>query len=250
LRRAALGGKYSAGKARLGETMSEIIYWFKKLYDVPGWVQQLSGQHWLAYLVMFAIVFAESGLLIGFFLPGDSLLFTAGLACAPGNALLGENHLNIFILNLALVPAAIIGDSVGYWVGHKAGQALYQREKTLFFRKDHLLETKAFYERHGGKTIVIARFVPLIRTFAPIVAGIAQMPYRTFVSYNVFGGLGWVTGLTTLGYFLGKIEWISKNLEATIMLIIFISLLPALITIAQSQLRKRKAGPVEARVEE
>jgi membrane-associated protein len=226
--------------------MDEIISLFKKVYDVPGWVQQLGSQHWLAYTVMFSIVFVETGLLVGFFLPGDSLLFTAGLACAPGNKLLPDNNLNILIINLVLIPAAVIGDSLGYWIGYKAGQSLYNREKTLFFRKDHLLETKAFYEKHGGKTIVIARFVPLIRTFAPVVAGIAQMPYRTFISYNVFGGIGWVTGLTLLGYFLGKIPWIGKNLEITIMLIIFVSLLPAIITIIQSRMNKSQVLPIDS----
>jgi membrane-associated protein len=225
--------------------MEDIIYWFKKIYDVPGWVQQLgSNHHEAAYGVMAAIVFVETGLLIGFFLPGDSLLFTAGLACAPGNKLLPDNNLNIFILNAILIPAAIIGDTVGYWIGHKAGAALYQREKTLFFRKDHLLATKEFYEKHGGKTIIIARFVPLIRTFAPVVAGIAQMPYRTFVAYNVFGGIFWVLGLSALGYFLGKIEWIGKNLEITIMLIIFVSLLPAIIAFAQAHFSKKAPAPV------
>jgi membrane-associated protein len=136
---------------------------------------------------------------------------------------------------LILVPAAIIGDTVGYWIGRKAGEKLYHREKTLFFRKDHLMHTKAFYEKHGGKTIIIARFVPLIRTFAPVVAGIAQMPYKDFLYYNVFGGFGWVTGLSVLGYFLGQVEWIRKNLEMTIMMIIIVSLLPAIITFIKAK---------------
>jgi membrane-associated protein len=220
--------------------METLIQWFKWIYDVPEWVKALGAQHFVAYSVMFAIVFVETGLLVGFFLPGDSLMFTAGLACAPGNQLLGDNHLNIFLLNAVLIPAAIIGDTVGYWIGYRVGVALYQREKTLFFRRDHLLATKDFYERHGGKTIVIARFVPMIRTFAPVVAGIAQMPYGRFISYNVFGGIGWVASLSTLGYFLGQVKEVRENLEITIMLIIFVSLLPAAITFLQAKLKKRE----------
>lgn len=223
--------------------MDDFVSLFKKIYDVAGWVKELGATHAIAYSVMAAIVFVETGLLVGFFLPGDSLLFTAGLACAPGNTLLGDNHLNIFVLNAVLIPAAIIGDTVGYWIGFKAGQAMYQREKTLFFRKDHLLATRDYYEKHGGKTIVIARFVPLIRTFAPVVAGIAQMPYRQFVAYNVFGGIGWVTGLSVLGYFLGQFEWIGKNLDRTIMVIIFVSLLPAIITILKTHYGRRPEAP-------
>ncbi|MFH0938928.1 MAG: VTT domain-containing protein [Planctomycetota bacterium] len=219
--------------------METLIKWYKYIYDVAGWVQALGAQHWLAYTVMFGIVFAETGLLVGFFLPGDSLLFVAGLACAPGNQLLHDNHLNIFALNAILIPAAVIGDTVGYWIGARVGMALYRREKTLFFRKDHLLATKDFYERHGGWTIVIARFVPMIRTFAPVVAGIAQMPYRRFVAYNVFGGIGWVISLSALGYFLGQHDAVKNNLEATCMLIIFVSLLPAGISFLHSRLRRR-----------
>lgn len=213
--------------------------WFKHLYDVPGLLQHLvsMGPVW-AHLMLGLIVFTETGLMVGFFLPGDSLLFTAGLACAPGNALLGETHLNFLALNATLVPAAIIGDTVGYWIGRKAGVPLYRREKTLFFRRDHLLATRDFYERHGGKTIVIARFVPLIRTFAPVVAGVADMPYRIFVFYNILGGVGWVIGLTVAGYLLGRIDWIRTHLEATIMLIILVSLLPAILTLL------RHRGPV------
>lgn len=218
--------------------MQTPIDWFRWLYGLE-WLKDVIRYSGAAtYSLMTAIIFAETGLLVGFFLPGDSLLFTAGLACAPGNPLtgaLGVNHLNIWLLNLLLIPAAIIGDTVGYWIGYNAGKAMYEREKTLFFRRDHLLYTKAFYEKHGGKTIILARFVPLIRTFAPVVAGIAQMRYRRFVAYNVFGGIGWIISLSTLGYFLGQVEWIQKNLEAAIMLIIFVSLLPALITFVKTK---------------
>jgi len=211
--------------------MKTIVEWFNWLYNVQGVVKWLVGQGVVVtYFGLAAIIFAETGLMVGFFLPGDSLVFAAGLASAPGNALLGENHLNIWVLNLCMIAAAIIGDTVGYWIGFKAGQALYRREKTFLFRKDHLLATKAFYEKHGGKTIIIARFVPLIRTFAPVVAGIAQMKYRRFLAYNVFGGIGWIISISLLGYFLGQVEWIAENVDLTIMLIIFVSLLPVIIS--------------------
>jgi membrane-associated protein len=144
---------------------------------------------WGGYVVLVAIVFCETGLLIGFFLPGDSLLITAGLVAATG-------HLDIWWLNALLIAAAIVGDSVGYAIGYRAGPRLFTKEESLLFSRKHLLRTKVFYEKYGGKTIVLARFIPLVRTFAPVVAGIGQMEYRRFVFYNVFGGIGWVVSLT------------------------------------------------------
>jgi membrane-associated protein len=227
--------------------LDTIAEWFRQIYNVQGLLKSLAGMgHLAAYALLGAIIFTETGLMVGFFLPGDSLLFTAGLACAPNNALLHEDNLNIWILNAVLIPAAIIGDSVGYWIGYKAGQALYKREKTFFFRKEHLMATKAFYERHGGKTIVLARFVPMIRTFAPVVAGIGQMNYAHFLFYNIFGGIGWVVSLSVAGYFLGQVDWIRNHLEATIMLIIIVSLLPAIIAFIQHKLSNRTASPKES----
>ena len=208
--------------------MHKLIELFSFLYNVKGLVQTVG------YAGLALIIFTETGLLFGFFLPGDSLLFTAGLACAPGNAL-GVTNLDIVTLNLCLIPAAIVGDALGFGIGRVFGMALYKREKTFFFRKDHLMKTKAFYEKHGGKTIVMARFIPIVRTFAPVVAGIGQMPYTTFAAFNIFGGIGWVAGLSVLGYYLGSVEWIRKNLELTIMLVIFISLLPAIIAFIQAK---------------
>ena len=196
------------------------------------------------YSAMAGVVFAETGLLVGFFLPGDSLLFMAGLACVPGNAFgkqfLNGGNLNWIELNLWLVPAAIIGDTVGYWIGNKLGAPLYAREKTWLFRKDHLLATKEFYDTHGGKTIVLARFAPFLRTFAPVVAGIAQMPYTHFLIYNVVGGVAWITGMSYLGMILGENETVKKNLDLTLALIIFVSLLPAIIGFLRG--RKKKQG--------
>ena len=191
------------------------------------------------YWAMALVIFLETGLLV-FCLPGDSLLFLAGLACVPKNSFLQGSNLDLLTLNLWLVPAAIIGDTVGYWIGYKIGDKLYQREKTWWFQKDHLLTTKEFYEKHGGKTIVLARFAPILRTFAPVVAGIGRMPYLRFVSYNIFGGFGWVVGLTVLGYVVGEKPMVKDNLEVALALIIFISLLPAIVTFIKA--RKRQSG--------
>jgi membrane-associated protein len=187
------------------------------------------------YGMMALIVFIETGLLVGFFLPGDTLMFTAGLACVPGNPLTGEHHFDLLTLNLVLIPAAIIGDSVGYWIGYKAGEALYKREQTLFFRRDHLLYTKAFYEKHGGKTIILARFVPMARSFAPVVAGIAQMNYKRFLMFNISGGILWVACLSTLGYYLGQYDWVRERLEIVILLVIFVSILPGIIAVVKAK---------------
>jgi membrane-associated protein len=174
------------------------------------------------YVVLSAIVFAETGLFIGFFLPGDSLLFTAGLIASQG-------FFNVFYLMIVLSLMAIIGDAVGYGIGFKAGAALYKRPDTLWFRRKHLLYAKEFYEEHGGKAIFLARFVPFARTFAPVVAGIAQMSYTRFASYNVFGGIFWVCSMTSAGFFLGSFPWVRHNLEKVVLLIVFVSVLPIVV---------------------
>jgi membrane-associated protein len=177
---------------------------------------------WGGIPVMAAIVFAETGLLIGFFLPGDSLLFVAGFLCSPA----GGEILSIFWVNVILCVAAVVGDTVGYWIGKKAGPAIFNRPQSRFFRRDHLLRAHAFYEKHGGKTIVYARFVPIVRTFAPVVAGAGAMDYRRFLFFNVFGGVGWIVSLSVAGYFLGQIQWVEDNLEKVVLGIILLSLLP------------------------
>lgn len=172
---------------------------------------------------VFGIIFAESGLFFGFFLPGDSLLVTAGLLASQG-------LIRIEILLLLMPIAAISGDSVGYWFGHKVGKKIFSREDSKIFKKSHLEKAHAFYEKHGGKTIILARFIPIIRTFAPIVAGAAQMHYQTFLSFNLIGGLGWTLGMLSLGYFLGSvIPDVDKYLLPIIGLIIFLSILPGII---------------------
>jgi membrane-associated protein len=209
-----------------------IDSFFRTLYNVPELIRLVG------FFGLIIIVFAETGLMVGFFLPGDSLLTTAGIFAARGD-------LNILWLNVALIIAAIVGDATGYWIGRRAGQTLYSRPNSLLFRRQHLIKTHEFYERHGGKTIIIARFIPIVRTFAPVVAGAADMTYRQFATYNIVGALLWVPSMTLTGYFLGlAFPDIDKQLHKLVALIIFVSLLPAIIAWlrARSQDRARAAS--------
>jgi membrane-associated protein len=186
----------------------------------------------VGYIGVFAIVFAESGLLIGFFLPGDSLLFTAGfLASDAAKPIWGDQQgFSLPILLVGCFICAVAGDSVGYTFGRRVGRRLFQREDSVFFHKKHIVRAQAFYEKHGAKTIVLARFVPVVRTFAPIVAGMGEMHYRQFVTYNIVGGLLWAVGVTLLGYFLGNlIPDVDKYLLPVIIVIVLISVLPGVI---------------------
>lgn len=177
-------------------------------------------------LILGAIVFAESGLLIGFFLPGDSLLFIAGfLASSAGNNVLPPLPWVI----LVSVVTAITGDQVGYLIGKKVGPAIFAKPKSRLFNPQHVVKANNFFQKYGARTIVIARFVPIVRTFAPVVAGVGDMDYRTFVRYNILGGLLWGAGLPTLGYFLGQIDTVKHNIEIAIIAIVFISILPVII---------------------
>ncbi|MBK8984350.1 MAG: VTT domain-containing protein [Ignavibacteria bacterium] len=178
---------------------------------------------WGGLTVLIIIVFAETGLLVGFFLPGDSLLITAGLLAAQGYLV------DIYLLNISLIIAAIIGDQVGYWFGKKTGPKIFKREKSIFFAKDHLVKAKHFYEKYGGRAIIYARFVPFARTFAPIVAGVGDMTYKKFVSFNIFGGILWVSSMTLLGYFFGNIPFVKKNFEYVIIGVIILSLVPVVV---------------------
>lgn len=174
----------------------------------------------IAYIVLFFIIFAESGLLIGFFLPGDSLLFTAGF-------LASKDLMNIYILIPFFFLAAVVGDSVGYWFGHRVGKRLFHKQNSLLFHKDNLLKAQEFYKKHGGKTIIIARFMPMVRTFAPIVAGIGDMHYHTFLMYNIVGGVLWAIGLPLAGYFLGNlIPDVDRYLLPILGVIVIISVAP------------------------
>jgi membrane-associated protein len=190
---------------------------------------------------LFAVVFAESGLLVGFFLPGDSLLFTAGFFASSPSSIPEALHLPLVPLLIGCVVAAIAGDQVGYIFGRKVGPALFRRPQSRFFKPENVEKAKEYFDRYGAKTIVLARFVPIVRTFAPIVAGVSRMEYRTFVTYNVVGGLLWAIGVTLLGYFLGQIDVVERNLEIAILAIVAISALPIVLELRKAR-RQRKAS--------
>jgi len=192
-----------------------------QLHDPEGLKKLISAG---GYLLLFAIIFAETGLLIGFFLPGDSLLFIAGFVAANADKV-GVN-LAIVPMIILLCIAAIVGDTVGYMIGRKAGPALFARPDSRLFKRKHLDSAHEFYEKHGPKTIVLARFVPIVRTFAPTVAGAAGMNYRQFLTYNIAGGIGWITSMSLLGYFLGNVPVIEKNLDKAVIGIVLLSILP------------------------
>jgi len=203
---------------------------FRFVTDVRGLIQ-LGG-----LLAVCVIVFVETGLFVGFFLPGDSLLVTAGIFSATGDLQLGP-------LLVGASICAIAGDQVGYWIGRRAGQALYRRPDSRIFKRKHLEKAHAFYEKYGAKTIVIARFVPIVRTFAPAVAGAADMAYRTFVTYNVLGGLLWVWSTVLLGYFLGRtLPNIDRYIHIVIVVVILLSILPGVIEVYRSRARRAQPG--------
>jgi membrane-associated protein len=195
---------------------------FKTLTNPESIIQY--GGLWLLLFVLFA----ETGLLIGFFLPGDSLVFVSGLLCATSPQLLG---VNIFILMLLMCFAAIIGNMFGYYFGYKAGETLYEKKDSLFFKKSHLLTTKAFYEKHGGKTIILGRFLPIVRTFAPILAGVIKIDFKKFMVYNIIGAVAWINSIGLAGYFLGqKFPSIKNYLGYIIIGFIVITTIPVLRT--------------------
>ncbi|HTX17743.1 MAG TPA: VTT domain-containing protein [Bacteroidota bacterium] len=201
---------------------------FSRLTDVKELVR------WAGYPGLAIIVFSETGLLVGFFLPGDSLLVTAGLFAAAG-------YFNVVALIALLIPAAIIGNASGYFIGKKGGAALYAREESRFFKKEYLLKTKEFYEHYGPITIIMAQFMPFARTFAPVVAGIAEMRYTRFASYNVIGAVAWIASMLLAGYFLGSsIPNIDQNIQYVIIVVVLLSLLPGIIKVIQIKLAGRK----------
>jgi membrane-associated protein len=194
----------------------------------------------VGYIGIFAIIFAESGLLIGFFLPGDSLLFTAGFLASDAARTIwgGTPGFSLPILLIGCFVAAVLGDSVGYTFGRRVGRRLFQREDSVFFHKKNIYRAQAFYEKHGPKTIVLARFIPVVRTFAPIVAGIGDMHYSRFVTYNLVGGALWAIGVTLAGYFLGDVigaENIDKYLLPIIFVIVIVSVLPAVLHVVRDE---------------
>jgi membrane-associated protein len=197
--------------------MDLIQSFFQTVYNVPELIRLVG------FYGIVAVIFAETGLLIGFFLPGDSLLITAGLFAARGDFKFAS-------LILALIPAAIIGNATGYFIGHRTGMALYQRPDSFLFRREHLKMTHDYYVKHGGKTIVIAQFIPILRTFAPVVAGVAEMGYRQFATYNIVGAILWVGSMTTAGYLLGNlVPNIEKRIHYVVAVVIAVSLVPPVI---------------------
>ena len=206
-------------------TQTLLDFW-RALTNPERLIQLLSTllAGWLGYTALFAVVFAETGLLVGLFLPGDSLLFTVGVVSGAG-------ELNIAVINAVLMAAAMIGDSTGFFLGRHTGPRIFTRPDSLFFKQQYVAQTKQFYDRYGGKTIIYARFVPVIRSFAPFMAGVSGMPYPRFLSFSVFGSIGWVLVMTMLGYELGSVPFVRRHFDQVILLIIFISLLPTILEV-------------------
>ena len=217
------------------EQQTSLVAQFLGLFkDLKGTVEGWSGEPWFAW-VLFAILFVETGLVVLPFLPGDSLLFVVGAIVAGGKSCVGLAEL------LAIMSvAAILGDAVNYAAGKWFGPAVFKSETSRLLNKRHLLAAQAFYEKYGGKAIVLARFVPIVRTFAPFVAGIGRMDYTRFAIFNVTGGIGWVVSLTMTGYFFGTISWVEKHFEAVVVAIVVISVLPIVV----EYLRARRAARV------
>ena len=202
------------------------------------------GPEWLSpdalvsagLLVLLLVVFVESGLLFGFFLPGDSLLFTAGLLIHT------QDVLPLWLVLLTVPIAAIAGDQVGYVIGRSAGPRIFNKPDSRFFQQEYVDKAYAYFERYGARTIVLARFVPIVRTFAPVVAGVSRMRYRTFVTYNVVGGVLWGAGVVLLGYFLGRIDFIADNVEPILLGIVALSVMPIVVEVLRAR-RQHRAGP-------
>jgi membrane-associated protein len=217
----------------------EKITWLLRHLSDPEQLRELvnlGGPAWVSYLILFAVIFSETGLLIGFFLPGDSLLFAAGVLAA-GDAS-GQGVFRIDLLILVLNTAAVLGDAVNYFLGLQMEEHVFEKGRLRFVKHEHLLAAKAFYERHGGKAIVLARFVPLVRTFTPFVAGVARMGYRRFAIYNIAGGIGWVTLMSLAGFWLGNIPFVKNHFEQVVIVIVAISLLPVAIAAFRAWRRK------------
>jgi len=208
---------------------------FYSLLALDQTVAQFATQygHWV-YALLFLIIFAETGLVVFPFLPGDSILFIAGTVAATAS-------LDVHLLVVVLIAAAILGDTINYTVGHYIGPRVFDRPDSRWFRQEHLRRTQDFYDRYGGVTIIIGRFVPIIRTFAPFLAGVAGMTYRRFLSYNVIGAVAWISSLVYAGYLFGNIPWVKQNLTLIVLAIVAVSLIPAVATFVKE--RKSGSGP-------
>ena len=189
---------------------------------------------WAGYPGLALIIFVETGALI-FFLPGDSLLFMAGLYA-------GKGDLSLLVLQALLIPAAVLGDAMSYYIGSRTGPAIFNKPESRLFKPQHLKAAHEFYERHGGKAIILARFMPIVRTFVPVVAGVAQMPYRRFVGFNVVGGAAWVFSMTVAGYFLGQFDFVKKRIELIVVGIILVSVMPAVVAWWRQRGQKQKTA--------
>lgn len=224
------------------EFLHEVWNFFLNLLrDTGGTLDMLVTDYgvWV-YAILFLIIFCETGLVVTPFLPGDSLLFLAGaIAVRP------DNPLHIYFLVGILIVAAIIGDATNYTIGHFFGKKLFSNPKSKIFKQEYLEKTNKFYEKHGGKTIILARFVPIVRTFAPFVAGMGKMSYKRFFSYNVIGGIAWVTIFCTLGALIGRLEWVEKNLDKVVIIIVIVSILPAVYEVLKAKWESRKAAKAE-----
>jgi membrane-associated protein len=215
-------------------------FFINLIMDTGGTLDTLVTDYgtWV-YAILFAIIFCETGLVVTPFLPGDSLLFLTGAIAARAN-----NDLDIAAVIAILVGAAILGDSSNYTIGRFLGEKLFSNPKSKIFKQSHLQKTKDFYEKHGGKTIILARYIPVVRTFAPFVAGMGEMKYKRFFSFSIIGNISWVSIFCILGYYIGRMEWVEKNLDKMVIIIVFLSILPAIVEVAKAKLKTRKV-PVE-----
>jgi membrane-associated protein len=224
--------------------MSAPLDWIRWLMGLaqPDNLQalvNLSGPWWVSYLILFAIIFSETGLLVGFFLPGDSLLFAAGLLSSQG-----VFHVGLLIGTLC--AAAVVGDGVNFYLGLQMSERVFERGRLRLVKHSHLIAAKEFYERHGGKAIILARFIPLVRTFTPFVAGVARMSYARFALYNVLGGIGWISSMLLCGYWLGQIPWIRDHFEMVVIGIVLVSVIPVFGGVARHWLQARKSALAQA----
>jgi len=220
----------------LFQVFESIRHLLHSIYDVEGLIRSFGPY---APLLVCIIVFVETGLFVGFFLPGDSLLVTAGVFAAAGT-------IPLRWLLLPVMLCAIVGDQIGYWIGRGAGVSLYKREESFFFRRSHLERARAFYEKYGGKTVILARFVPIVRTFCPPVAGAAGMPYSRYVTYDIFGGILWVGSMILGGYLLGRsIPDVGKKIHYVIAVVVVVSLLPAVISILRERREAKNSSGIK-----
>lgn len=239
------------------ESIIEFLYWIKDYVLNPKILidTMLEKMGIYVYFGLFFIIFAETGLAVGFFLPGDSLLVVAGLFAAAGK-------LDLMVMMITLFVAAVLGDTVGYFTGRKMGRTLFTRQKSRFFNPKHIKKAHAFYEKHGGKTIVLARFVPIIRTFAPIVAGAAEMTYRNFIFYNILGGFLWIVSMLSAGYFLGGLVQqfvrnvfgvegflLEDHIDKVVIVVVFLSLLPIIFEFIKARRESKREAAAESEAE-